>query len=101
MEKTAKTAKIKKITMFTMRSCPYCQRARKWMDEVLKSDAKYAEIPLTVIDEVEEPEIAAKFDYYYVPTYYIDNKKVHEGAATFEIVKKVFDDALDALDSLE
>ena len=86
---------MKKITMFTMASCPYCQRARKWMDEILESDAKYKEIPLTVIDETEEPGLAAKFDYYYVPTYYIGDKKVHEGAASFEIVKKVFDGALE------
>ena len=80
-----------------MESCPYCQSARKWMREILSSDAKYTEIPLIIIDEVEEPEVAAKFDYYYVPTYYIGDIKVHEGAATFEIVKKVFDDALDML----
>ena len=86
---------MKKITMFTMQSCPYCQRARKWMSEVLESDANYKKIPLTIIDEVEEPDIAEKFDYYYVPTYYLDDKKVHEGVATFEIVKKVFDGALD------
>lgn len=85
---------MKKITMFTMQSCPYCKSARKWMDEILESDAKYSKIPLTVIDETEEPDLAAKFDYYYVPTYYIDDKKVHEGAASFDIVKKVFDDAL-------
>ena len=77
-----------------MQSCPYCKTARKWMNEILESDVKYSKIPLTIIDEVEEPDLAAKFDYYYVPTYYIDNVKVHEGAATFEIVKKVFDDAL-------
>ena len=85
---------MKKITMFTMQGCPYCQKARKWMKEVLESDAKYGEIPLTVIDENEQPGVAAKYDYYYVPTFYIGEKKVHEGAATFEIVKKVFDDAL-------
>ena len=64
------------------------------MREVLESDAKYAQIPLTIIDEVEEPDLAAKFDYYYVPTYYVGDVKFHEGAATFGIVKKVFDDAL-------
>jgi len=85
---------MKKITMFTMESCPYCKSARKWMDEVFKSDVKYTEIPLKIIDEVEEPDLANTFDYYFVPTYYIDDEKVHEGAATFEIVKKVFDDAL-------
>ena len=77
-----------------MESCPYCKAARKWMNEIFESDVKYAEIPLTIIDEVEEPELAAKFDYYFVPTYYIEDEKVHEGAATFEIVKKVFDDAV-------
>ena len=81
--------------MFTMESCPYCKSAKKWMSEILKSDDKYAAIPLTIIDEVQEPDLAAKFDYYYVPTYYLNEKKVHEGAATFEIVKKVFDTALD------
>jgi len=85
---------MKKITMFTMASCPYCRSARRWMDEILQSDAKYAGIPLTIIDETKEPELAAKFDYYYVPTYYIGDEKVHEGAASFEIVKKVFDGAL-------
>ena len=86
---------MKKITMFTMESCPYCVSARRWMDELFKTDAKYKKIPLTIIDEVKEPELAAKFDYYYVPTYYLDGKKVHEGAATFEIVKDIFDEALD------
>ena len=85
---------VKKITMFTMASCPYCRNAGNWMREILESDAKYAEIPLTVIDETENPELAAGFDYYYVPSYYIDGEKVHEGAATFEIVKEVFDRAL-------
>jgi len=64
------------------------------MNELFESDVKYTEIPLTIIDEVEEPDLAAKYDYYFVPTYYIDEKKVHEGAASFDIVKKVFDDAL-------
>ena len=84
---------MKKITMFTMESCPYCVSARKWMKEVIDSDAKYSEIPLVIIDEVKEPDLANTFDYYYVPTYYINDKKVHEGAASFDIVKKVFDDA--------
>jgi glutaredoxin len=85
---------MKKITMFTMDSCPYCKSARKWMDDIIKSDEKYKSIETVIIDEVEEPDLAAKFDYYYVPTYYLDGEKVHEGAANFEIVKKIFDEAL-------
>jgi len=85
---------MKKILMFTMASCPYCRNARKWMEEILKSDDRYTQIPLTIVDENENPELAAKYDYYYVPTFYIDGKKAHEGPASFETVKRVFDAAL-------
>ncbi|MCL2814812.1 MAG: thioredoxin family protein [Oscillospiraceae bacterium] len=86
---------MKKILMFTMAGCPYCRSARKWMDEILKSDERYKAIPLEIVDENERPDISAKYDYNYVPTYYLDGKKVHDGAASFEIVKRVFDAALD------
>ncbi|MCL1793047.1 MAG: thioredoxin family protein [Oscillospiraceae bacterium] len=85
---------MKKILMFTMDTCPYCKSAHKWMDEILKSDARYKAIPLTIVDENKNPEISAKYDYSYVPTYYLDGEKVHDGAASFEIVKKIFDAAL-------
>ena len=85
---------MKKILMFTMASCPYCKRARSWMEEILGSDDKYKKIPITIIDENEHPEISAKYDYTFVPTYYMDGEKVHDGAASFEIVKKIFDAAL-------
>jgi len=85
---------MKKITMFTMASCPYCREALRFMDELYKSDERYRSIPLEMIDEVVHPEIANRYDYYYVPTYYVGDKKKHEGAATLKAVKRVFDEAL-------
>ena len=85
---------MKNILMFTMKTCPYCKSARKWMEEILSSDERYRAIELSIVDENEHPEISAKYDYTYVPTFYLDGKKVHDGAASFEIVKKIFDDAL-------
>ena len=32
-----------------------------------------------MIEESEQPEVADAFDYYYVPTFYVDGVKVHEG----------------------
>ena len=84
---------MQEITMFTMEACPFCKDAHKWMNILFSSQPQYAEIPLTIIDEVEEPEIAAKYDYYYVPTYYIGNQKVHEGAASYDIIRDVFEKA--------
>ena len=85
---------MKKITMFVLESCPYCREALRFIDELYKTDERYRGIPLEKIDEREHPEIANKYDYYYVPTFYIGEKKAHEGAASLKAVKRVFDEAL-------
>ncbi len=84
---------MKPILMFIMASCPYCQKATRYMEELMKETPRYKEIPLKVIDETLEPEIADRYDYYYVPTFYVDKEKVHEGAATKDDVRRVFEAA--------
>jgi glutaredoxin len=76
-----------------MESCPYCKQAHKWIKELFDACPQYAEIPFKIIDEVKEPEIAAKYDYYYVPTYYVGDTKVHEGVASYDIIRNVFEEA--------
>ena len=43
-----------------------------------------------MVDEDREADYAAQFDYYYVPCYYVDGVKVHEGHAEKEDVAAVF-----------
>ncbi len=81
---------MQKIIMFTMESCPYCVKARLWMEQQLQEHPEYKDIEMEIIDELEEPELADTFDYYYVPTYYVGGVKVHEGAASKEIVHNVY-----------
>ena len=64
------------------------------MDELMAENPAYRPLSIDIVDEVEQPEYAEQFDYYYVPTYYVDGKKVHEGVATKQIVRRVFDAAL-------
>ena len=85
---------MKKITMFMMESCPYCKKARRWMDELYAENAAYKTLEIEQIDEALRPDVAEKYDYFYVPTYYVGDEKVHEGAASLEIVRRVFDAAL-------
>jgi len=85
---------MKKVTMFVIESCPYCREALRLMEELYKRDKRYRDIPLEKIDEKAHPEIANAYDYYYVPTFYVGEKKVHEGAASLQAVKRVFDEAL-------
>jgi thiol-disulfide isomerase/thioredoxin len=79
--------------MFMFDECPYCRKALGFLDE-LKKDEKYNEIEIEKINEKKHPEVAEQYDYYYVPTFYIDEVKVHEGAASFEQIKEVLDKAL-------
>ncbi|MBN2559049.1 MAG: thioredoxin family protein [Clostridia bacterium] len=86
---------MKEIIMFTMAVCPYCRRARHWMKEIIDGNHLYANLEIKIIDELLHPFLAAKYDYYYVPAFYIGERKVHEGIATREIIESVFRRALD------
>ena len=86
---------MKKVLMFTMASCPHCQRALQWMSELCAENPAYLAIPVEFIDEVINPELANQYDYYYVPTYYVNGEQVHEGVATREIIGSVYKKALE------
>ncbi|KOF56503.1 glutaredoxin [Clostridium sp. DMHC 10] len=86
---------MKPVTMFITSWCPYCKQAMSIMDSLKSKNPKYQDIDVKIIDEELEPEISKKYDYYYVPTYYVDDIKVHEGVPSKDIVKKVFEKALE------
>jgi len=81
--------------MFLIDSCPYCKAASGWMDQLCDEDSCYKSLVVERIDENIHPEIAGKYDYYYVPAFYVDGEKLHEGAASLEKIKRVFDAALE------
>ena len=85
---------MKKITMFMFAACPHCKLALKCVDELKAEHPEYAAVPLEMIDERKQPDVAEKFDYYYVPTFYVDSEKVHEGHSEKADVEKVFQAAL-------
>ena len=88
------TNKMEKITLFTLKTCPYCKQALAFMNTLFAEDPKYQALEIENIDEQERPDISEKYDYYLVPTFYIGEKKMHEGAATLDKVRGVFDAAL-------
>ncbi len=85
---------MKKITMFILEDCPYCREARRLIGELYERDERYRSVSIEMIDENLHPEIAEKYDYYFVPTFYVGDEKAHEGAATLEDIARVFDKAL-------
>lgn len=84
---------MKKILMFTMKGCPHCANARKFMAELFESNPEYKKLNIEIIDETEYPDIADQYDYYYVPTYYLDGIKFHEGIPEKKMVEDLFKQA--------
>jgi thiol-disulfide isomerase/thioredoxin len=84
---------MKPICMLITDWCPHCKRAFTWMEELVSENPKYLELQVQIIDEEQEPEAAKKFDYYYVPTYYVGDTKVHEGVPSKDIIREVFESA--------
>lgn len=84
---------MKKVKMFYMENCPHCRKAFKLIDEIKSKDTKYSNVEIEYIEETKEVQIANAHDYYYVPTFYVDDVKLHEGVPTEEKIEKVFQEA--------
>ena len=79
-----------KVTVFYLKKCPHCLKAfRIW--EQLKKEEKYSSIELDLHEESEESEFANSFDYYYVPCFYYQDQKLHEGAIDEDSMRTMLD----------
>lgn len=84
---------MKDILMFMTSWCPYCKKASQLIEQLRCENGEYRDIEIILIDEDKERKYADTFDYYRVPTFYVDGVKVHEGAADLESIRKVFERA--------
>ena len=82
-----------KVTMFILETCPYCIKARKINEKLLKEE-QFRDIEIELVDEKKQAALADTFDYYYVPSYYLGREKLHEGAAEEADVRAAFERAL-------
>ncbi len=91
---------MKKIKFFYLEKCPYCKQARRALDELKSEDAKYQNVDMDWIEESKQPDVAEQYDYYNVPTMFVDDVKVYEAKPGESYddckanVKRVLDTAL-------
>ena len=85
---------MKKVKIFYMEGCPHCRRAFRILDDLIANNSEYANIDMEYIDENKDVQAANAHDYYYVPTFYVDGVKVHEGVPTKEKIERVLMDAI-------
>lgn len=82
------------MKLFVLENCPHCIRARQWIKELYEENEVYRNIPLKMIDEAKEVELANTYDYYYVPCFFDGDVKLHEGVASKDVIRNIFDDYL-------
>ncbi len=86
---------MKSVKLFYLHSCPYCKRALQYIAEAQAAHPELAAVKIEMIEESEHPDVAGRYDYYYVPTFYVDGVKVHEGGITPDKVEPVLRKALE------
>lgn len=84
---------MKKVELFYLKNCPYCKQAIAWLEELKQMEA-YQGIQIKMIEESENVDYAEAHDYYYVPTFYIEDVLVHEGVATKDKIEEVLKKSL-------
>lgn len=85
---------MKKVTMFYLEDCPHCKKAIKMIDVLKEKNPQYSNIQIEKIEESKNVHIAKAYDYYYVPTFYVDGVKLHEGVPSLEKIEAVLKAAI-------
>ena len=69
---------MNELKIFYLNGCPYCRNAWLAYEELLTENAEWRDVPVTWLEEGEHPEITEEYDYYYVPTIFMDRQKMFE-----------------------
>lgn len=86
---------MKPVKLFYLKNCPFCKKALRYIEEVKAAHPELAAVEIEMIEESEESQTADKYDYYYVPTFYVGGVKVHEGGIYPDEVEAVLRKALE------
>lgn len=84
------------MLIFYQEHCPFCKKAFRYIEELKTEHPVYRTIDIQTIEETLEPQLADRYDYYYVPTFYIDGIKVHEGGIFKDEVEELLKRALES-----
>ena len=84
------------MTIFYLENCPYCKNAKRAIAELTQEHPELSKVSIHWIEESREPETAGKYDYYYVPTVFLKDRKLYEASPAhgYQEIKKHMENAL-------
>lgn len=80
---------MKKVKMMYLKTCPHCRKAFQMVEELKEKYPELQRVEIETIEENDEAEKIEGYDYWYVPTYFVDDVKLLEGIPTIEQVEAV------------
>ena len=87
---------MKPITLFYLEKCPFCKKAFRFIEEWQTEYPELKTVEIQTIEESRQPDVANQYDYYYVPTFYLEGEKLHEGGIFKPEVEALLRKALEA-----
>ena len=69
-----------KLTAFILPRCPYCLQMRELVEELRAERDELAAVEIEFIDESAQPELAERYDYYRVPSFFHGTEKLYEAS---------------------
>ncbi len=85
---------MKKVTMFYLENCPHCKRAFAMIEELKLKNQDYSTVEIELVEESKNVKVASAFDYYYVPSFFLNGEKLHEGVPTMDKIREVLKTAI-------
>ncbi len=78
-----------KLHLYHFEGCPACKQAKQWIAELRREKPELADVPVEMTDVHRQPDFKAPAPFYYVPTFFLEGKKVLEGEVTKEELEKL------------
>jgi len=84
--------------MFYLDDCGYCHKAHQALEELQNEHPEYRDIEIEKHEESRESELANQYDYWAVPSFFVDGVKVFEAhiGMTCDDIKSEVEDVLKA-----
>jgi len=84
----------KPVTLVMQNTCPNCQETVRLIDEVKDNRPDLRHVEVEIIDEITHPELALPYDYWEVPTFFVDAKHAMSGGKpTYSKIEEILEKA--------
>jgi glutaredoxin len=77
------------ITLYHFEGCPACGNAKEWIKQLKQEKPELQQAQIELVDVHKTPNFKSPEPFYYVPTFFVNGRKVLEGTATKEKVEDI------------